>query len=64
MLALAACKQQPYVQSRQHLQSLRAYALQAVQLEVCTTGMLANFNQALQSLVGSRDPCFAPASSH
>jgi hypothetical protein len=34
---------------RQDLQALQAYVLQAVQPEVCTTGMLANFDQALEA---------------
>jgi hypothetical protein len=31
---------------RTSMEFLRAYVLQAVQPEVCTAGMLANFNQA------------------
>jgi hypothetical protein len=34
---------------RQNQQSLRAYVLQAVQAEVCTTGLFAKFDQALEA---------------
>jgi hypothetical protein len=43
------CVHNQHTAIRQHLQPPRAHVLQAVKPEVCTTGMLANFNQALKA---------------